>query len=117
MKKAAVNLPASVRQRLLNLATKRKEDFGLVLTRYGLEQFLYRLSVSPHRDSFVLKGALLLQLWTAETYRPTRDLDSARTGSIRGPYPKDLLQGLLAKRRRRWPDVSRGHDPRGENQG
>lgn len=59
----------------MNLATERKEDFGLVLTRYGLERFLYRLSVSPHRDSFVLKGALLLQLWTAETYRPTRDLD------------------------------------------
>jgi hypothetical protein len=59
VKKPATNLPASVRQRLLNLATERKEDFGLVLTRYGLERFLYRLSVSPHRDSFVLKGALL----------------------------------------------------------
>ena len=49
------NLPASVRQRLLNLATEGKEDFGLVLTRYRLERFLYHLSVSPHRDSFVLK--------------------------------------------------------------
>jgi hypothetical protein len=47
VKKSAANLPASVRQRLLNLATERKEDFGLVLTRYGLERFLYRLSVSP----------------------------------------------------------------------
>jgi hypothetical protein len=75
VKKPVANLSASVRQRLLNLATERKEDFGLVLTRYGLERFLYRLSISPHRDAFVLKGALLLQLWTAETYRPTRDLD------------------------------------------
>jgi predicted nucleotidyltransferase component of viral defense system len=75
VKKPVANLSASVRQRLLNLATERKEDFGLVLTRYGLERFLYRLSISPHRDGFVLKGALLLQLWTAETYRPTRDLD------------------------------------------
>ncbi len=75
MKKPVAHVSASVRQRLLNLATKRKEDFGLVLTRYGLERFLYRLSISPHRDAFVLKGALLLQLWTAETYRPTRDLD------------------------------------------
>jgi len=75
VKKAVVNLSASVRQRLLNLASERKEDFGLVLTRYGLERFLYRLSVSPHRDLFVLKGALLLQVWTGETYRPTRDLD------------------------------------------
>ena len=75
MKKTVANLPASVRQRLLNLATERKEDFGLVLGRYGLERFLYRLSVSVHRNSFILKGALLLQVWTGETYRPTRDLD------------------------------------------
>jgi predicted nucleotidyltransferase component of viral defense system len=75
VKKPVANPSASVRQRLLNLATERKEDFGLVLTRYGLERFLYRLSISPHRDRFVLKGALLLQLWTAEIYRPTHDLD------------------------------------------
>jgi len=56
LKKRVANLSASIRQRLLNLATERKEDFGLVVTRYGLERFLYRLSVSPHRDSFVLKG-------------------------------------------------------------
>jgi hypothetical protein len=79
---------ASVRQRLLKLATERKEDFGLVLTRYGLERFLYRLSVSPHRDSFVLKGALLLQLWTAETYRPTRDLDLLGRGISNISYRK-----------------------------
>ena len=74
MKKAVVNLPASVRQRLLNLATERKEDFGLVLGRNGLERFLYRLSVSPHRDSFVLKGALLLQVWTGETFQSEFEL-------------------------------------------
>lgn len=84
MKKPVANVSASVRQRLLNLATERKEDFGLVLTRYGLERFLYRLSISPHRDTFVLKGALLLQLWTAETYRPTRDLD------LLGRGPSDI---------------------------
>jgi predicted nucleotidyltransferase component of viral defense system len=81
VKKPVANVAASVRQRLLNLATERKEDFGLLLTRYGLERFLYRLSISPHRDAFVLKGALLLQLWTAETYRPTRDLDLLGLGT------------------------------------
>ena len=88
MKKAVVNLPASVRQRLLNLATERKEDFGLVLSRYGLERFLYRLSASPHRDSLVLKGALLLQVWTGEPYRPTRDLDLLGKGMPNLSYQK-----------------------------
>ena len=91
MKKPVANLSASVRQRLLNLATERKEDFGLVLTRYGLERFLYRLSISPHRDAFVLKGALLLQLWTAETYRPTRDLD------LLGRGPSDNFRKVFSE--------------------
>jgi predicted nucleotidyltransferase component of viral defense system len=86
VKRAATNLPASVRQRLLNLAHENRQDFGMLLTKYALERFLYRLSVSQHRDSFVLKGALLLQLWTSEIYRPTRDLDllGQATGLAKG---------------------------------
>jgi predicted nucleotidyltransferase component of viral defense system len=69
------NLAASVRQKLFNRAQERHEDFGLVLTKYGLERFLYRLAQSKYRDQFVLKGALLFELWTHRPYRPTRDLD------------------------------------------
>jgi hypothetical protein len=69
------NLPASIRQRLLNLAKERKDDFGLIVVKYGLERILYRLSRSAYRDVFVLKGALLFELWTQDTYRPTRDAD------------------------------------------
>lgn len=73
-------MAASVRQRLLNLARERKEDFGLVLTKYGLERVLYRISRSKHRDVFVLKGALLFELWTEQRYRPTRDADFLARG-------------------------------------
>lgn len=69
------NLPASVRQRLLNLARERGEDFNFVLTLYGLERLLYRLGESPHRTDFVLKGAMLLRAWSVSAHRPTRDLD------------------------------------------
>ena len=50
------NVGASVRQRLLNLAHARGQPMELLLTRYALE----RLSLSPHRERFVLKGAMLL---------------------------------------------------------
>lgn len=46
-----------------------------MLTRYALERLLYRLSQSEHRDVFVLKGAMLFQLWADQPHRPTRDLD------------------------------------------
>ena len=60
MKKGTTNLSASVRQRLLNLANEKRQDFGMLLTNYALEHLLYRLSISRRDDSFVLKGALLL---------------------------------------------------------
>jgi hypothetical protein len=53
------NLAGSVRDRLLNLARERREDFQSILTRYAVERLLYRLSVSKHRDQFLLKGAML----------------------------------------------------------
>jgi predicted nucleotidyltransferase component of viral defense system len=74
-KRQPTNLPASIRQRLLNLSRVRGEDFNLTLTRYGTERLLYRLSQSERADHFVLKGALLLSLWTDRLQRPTRDLD------------------------------------------
>lgn len=73
--KEAGNVAASVRQRLLNHAHAQGQPFDLVLTRYALERLLYRLSRSPHRDEFVLKGAMLFQAWTEVPNRPTRDLD------------------------------------------
>ena len=75
------NLAASVRQRLLNLAQARNEDFQLVLTRYALERLLYRLSRSEHCEVFVLKGAMLFQLWGDQPHRPTRDLDLLGQGN------------------------------------
>lgn len=74
-KPATKNLPASVRQKLTNLARERNVDFGLTLVKYGLERILFRLSRSRHRDVFILKGALLFELWTEQRYRPTRDAD------------------------------------------
>ena len=79
------NLPASIRQKLLNLAQERNDDFGLVLTKYGLERMLFRLSKSKYRDQFILKGALLFELWTKERYRATRDADFLAKGGDNSP--------------------------------
>jgi hypothetical protein len=65
----------SVRDRLLRRARERGEDFNFLLNRFAVERFLYRLSLSPHRDHFVLKGASLFAIWAAQPYRATRDID------------------------------------------
>ncbi|MCX5493923.1 nucleotidyl transferase AbiEii/AbiGii toxin family protein [Kaistia dalseonensis] len=66
---------ASVRARLLDRSRVERTDFQILLTRYALERLLYRLSLSPHRDRFILKGAMLFVTWVADPFRPTRDLD------------------------------------------
>jgi predicted nucleotidyltransferase component of viral defense system len=69
------NMAASVRQRLRNRPRDEGQDFQRLLVRYGIERLLYRLSQSPVRDRFVLKGAMLFALWSPEPFRSTGDLD------------------------------------------
>jgi predicted nucleotidyltransferase component of viral defense system len=57
-------------------------DPNLVLTRYAVERFLYRLSRSPHAERFVLKGALLMLVWLGEGLRPTSDADLLGFGEL-----------------------------------
>ena len=74
-KRILQNVSASVHQRLLNIARNTARPFDEVLQYFAMERFLYRLSRSPHVDSFVLKGALLFRVWDMPDSRATRDID------------------------------------------
>lgn len=69
------DLPASVRQRLLDNARLTGRPFQEVLQYFAMERFLYRLSQSPHANTFVLKVALLFTAWGGPASRPTKDID------------------------------------------
>ncbi len=71
----AINKAASIRQRLLNLARERRENFDFVLKQYVIQRLLYRLSVSDYQEQFLLKGAMLFLIWTGDLHRPTKDID------------------------------------------
>lgn len=75
MRKPVINIAASVRQRLLDLARKRGADFQLILIQYAVERLLYRFSRSAYKERFILKGAMLFSVWSKEPFRATRDLD------------------------------------------
>ncbi|WP_454785385.1 nucleotidyl transferase AbiEii/AbiGii toxin family protein [Legionella sp. WA2024007413] len=73
--KSPKNSAASIRQRLLNHSKANHKPFNEVLQYYAMERFLYRLSLSQHKNRFILKGALMLRLWNAPESRPTMDID------------------------------------------
>jgi hypothetical protein len=74
-----------VRARLLQHARASEQDYNRLLVRYAIERWLYRLSVSPYASQFLLKGALLFDLWFDEPHRPTRDADLLGFGSAELP--------------------------------
>jgi hypothetical protein len=90
------NLAASVMARLLNRAKSKGEDYQLLVTTYAFERLLYRLGESSVRDRFVLKGAMLLRLWSEQPYRTTRDLDLLRRGDASFDAIRNDLQVILA---------------------
>jgi len=75
MKRARMNLAASVHQRLLNLARATDRPFNELLQYFAIERFLYRFSLSTYKEQFVLKGAQMLRAWEAPLARPTMDVD------------------------------------------
>jgi predicted nucleotidyltransferase component of viral defense system len=81
MKQRPKNIAASVRQRLLNRSRNEHQDFQRLLVRYAVERLLYRLSQSPLRDRFILKGAMLFATWSQQPFRSTGDLDLLGSGS------------------------------------
>lgn len=88
------NIGASIRDRLLNKARAEKLDFNLLLTRYALERMLYRLSISEQRDQFLLKGALLFDLWFDVPHRPTHDADFLGFGSAEIPHLEEVFRSI-----------------------
>ena len=81
MVKKTTDKAASVRQLLHNHARKNEQDFMVILVAYGLERLIYRLSVSAYRNRYILKGGMLVTLWTIDPGRFTRDVDFLAFGA------------------------------------
>ena len=71
MKPIVKNVAASVHQKLLNKARLSERPFNELLQYFAMERFLYRLGRSPHRDRFILKGALMFVAWGTPEARAT----------------------------------------------
>lgn len=91
------NVAASIRARLLNRARTNEIDFNLMLTRYALERLLYRISISAWSDQFLLKGALLFDLWFDLPQRPTRDIDLLGFGPAELDHLANAFQQICAQ--------------------
>jgi predicted nucleotidyltransferase component of viral defense system len=68
------NYAQSVKARLLNMADGDNKRYQQLVVRYFHERLLFRLSKSPYRERFILKGGALLYAFEKFTPRPTLDI-------------------------------------------
>lgn len=86
------NIEASVEAKLKNICKEQKIDFRFILIRYANERFLYKLTVSPFADQFILKGGNLFIVWqNGINFRPTVDADLLCTGKADEEYLKSIF--------------------------
>lgn len=69
------NTAASIKSKLLKLSRDESIGFQLLIIRYFQERLLYRMSISVYKNSFFLKGGVLLYLFDGMLARPTKDMD------------------------------------------
>lgn len=65
----------SIQSRLKNVAQRKNKTYQIILIRYFIERLIYRLSISPFKNNFCLKGGALLYAFEQAVSRPTMDLD------------------------------------------
>lgn len=96
MAKPVTNRAASVKDRLLALSREQGRIFEVVLVRYALERLLCRLSVSPKRHEFILKGGMLVSIWLENANRETRDIDFLGHGDAQEAALTDTFREIMA---------------------
>lgn len=68
--------PEQVKGRIKNTAKTNHADARILLRIYMMERFLERLSVSPYKDNFIIKGGMLITSMVGVSFRSTMDIDT-----------------------------------------
>ena len=74
------------------LAKENQISAQLVLQNYMLERFLERVSLSPYRDNYIIKGGFLISSMVGLNSRATMDMDATIKGY---PVTQDTIQKMI----------------------
>jgi len=69
--------PAQLKGRIKSLAQKNHADARILMRIFMMERFLERVSVSPYRDHFIIKGGILVTSMIGVALRSTMDIDAS----------------------------------------
>ena len=84
--------PEQLKGAIRNIAVSKNLRSQEVLQMFLFERILERLSVSPYRSNFILKGGLLISSMLGISERTTMDMDT----TVRGlPMEKEQITNIV----------------------
>lgn len=86
-----------LKDKVRNMARGDSAKAQLLIRNYGMERFLERVSLSEHRDNFILKGGMLVSAMVGLENRATMDIDtSIRNMPLNTIAAKAMVEEIIA---------------------
>lgn len=86
-----------LKDKVRNTARGDSAKAQLLIRNYGMERFLERVSLSEHRDNFILKGGMLVSALVGLENRATMDIDtSIRNMPLDTIAAKAMVEEIIA---------------------
>ena len=86
-----------LKDKVRNMARGDSAKAQLLISNYGMERFLERVSLSEHRDNFILKGGMLVSAMVGLENRATMDIDtSIRNMPLDTIAAKAMVEEIIA---------------------
>lgn len=86
-----------LKDKVRNMARGDSAKAQLLIRNYGMERFLERVSLSEHRDNFILKGGMLVSAMVGLENRATMDIDtSIRNMPLDTIAAKAMVEEIIA---------------------
>ena len=86
-----------LKDKVRNMARGDSAMAQLLIRNYGMERFLERVSLSEHRDNFILKGGMLVSALVGLENRATMDIDtSIRNMPLDTIAAKAMVEEIIA---------------------
>ena len=92
-----VKTSRQLKDKVRNMAQGDSAKAQLLIRNYGMERFLERVSLSAHRDNFILKGGMLVSALVGLENRATMDIDtSIRNMPLDTITAKAMVEEIIA---------------------
>lgn len=86
-----------VKALIQNMAKSDSDKAQLLIRNYGMERFLERVSLSRHRNNFILKGGMLVSSIVGLDHRATMDIDTTiRNMPLGVPEAEAIVEEIAA---------------------